>query len=97
MILFLFCPPTDPIFLAVLPVDRKINLVSPSMLHIKQHDTLCCYFVLVIELNIDYEIVGNFAREEEGTENILSALKILKSWNLDWNPLYSMVDCKIEK
>ena len=67
------------------------------MLRIKQRDTLCCYFVLVIKLNIDYEIVGNFVREEEGTENILSALKILKSWNLDWNPLYSMVDCKIEK
>ena len=27
--LFLFCRPTDPIFLAVLPVDQKINLVSP--------------------------------------------------------------------
>ena len=29
IILFLFCRPTDPIFLAVLPVDQKINLVSP--------------------------------------------------------------------
>ena len=54
-------------------------------------------FFLVIKTNIDYEVVGTFVHEEEGTENILSALKILKSWNPDWNPLYSMVDCKIEK
>ena len=27
---FLFCRPTDPIFLAFLPVDQKIDLVSPK-------------------------------------------------------------------
>ena len=27
--LFLFCRPTDPVSFAVLPVDQKINLVSP--------------------------------------------------------------------
>ena len=29
IILFLFCRPTDHIFFAILPVDQKINLVSP--------------------------------------------------------------------
>ena len=28
--LFSFCQPIDPIFFAVLPVDQKINLVSPK-------------------------------------------------------------------
>ena len=30
IILFLFCRPTGPIFFAVLPVDQKINLISPN-------------------------------------------------------------------
>ena len=29
IILFSFCRTTDPIFFAALPVDQKINLVSP--------------------------------------------------------------------
>ena len=29
IILFLFCRPTDPIYLLSLPVDQKMNLVSP--------------------------------------------------------------------
>ena len=32
MILFLFCRQIDPIFFPVLPVDQKINLVSPKVL-----------------------------------------------------------------
>ena len=33
MILFSFRRPTDPIYLAVFPVDQKINLVSPKCLN----------------------------------------------------------------
>ena len=43
--------------------------------------------------NVDCQVVGAFVCEGESTENILTALRILKCWNPDWNPLYSMVDC----
>ena len=54
-------------------------------------------FFMVVKTNVDYEVVGAFVCEEEGTENITSALKILKSWNPDRSPLYSMVDCCSEE
>ena len=50
-------------------------------------------FFMVVKTNVDYEVVGTFVCEGEGTENVMSALKILKSWNPDGSPLYSMVDC----
>ena len=40
-------------------------------------------FFMVVKTNVDYEVVGAFVREVERTENIMSALKILKSWNAD--------------
>ena len=40
-------------------------------------------FFMVVKTNVDYEVVGAFVCEGEGTENIMSALKILKSWNPD--------------
>ena len=49
-------------------------------------------FFMVVKTNVDYEVVGAFVCEGEGTENTMSALKILKSWNSDWSPLCSMVD-----
>ena len=49
-------------------------------------------FFMVVKTNVDYEVVGAFVCDAEGTENIMSALKILKSWNPYWSPLYSMVD-----
>ena len=54
-------------------------------------------FFMVVKTNVDYEVVGAFVCEGEGTENIMSALKKLKSWNPDWSPLYSMVDCCSEE
>ena len=50
-------------------------------------------FFLAVKTNVDYQVVGAFVCEGESTENILAALRILKCWNRDWNPLYSMVDC----
>ena len=38
---------------------------------------------MVVKTNVDYEVVGSFVCEVERTENIMSALKILKSWNPD--------------
>ena len=49
-------------------------------------------FFLTVKTNVDYQVVRAFVCEGESTENILAALRILKSWNPDWNPLYSMVD-----
>ena len=54
-------------------------------------------FFMVVKTNVDYEVVGAFVCEGEGTENIMSALKMLKSWVPDWRPLYSMVDCCSEE
>ena len=56
------------------------------------HFSLC-----LSRLNVDFEVIGAFVCEGEGTENIMSALKKLKSWNPDWSPLYSMVDCCSEE
>ena len=54
-------------------------------------------FFMVVKTNVDYEVVRAFACEREETENIMSGLKILKPWNPDWGPLYSMVDCCSEE
>ena len=51
-----------------------------------------CYalliFFMVVTTNVDYEA---------GTENITSALKILKSWKTNWSPLCNMMDCCSEE
>ena len=54
-------------------------------------------FFVVVKTNVDYQVVGTFVCEGESTDNIFAALKILKSWNPEWNPLYSMVDCCSEE
>ena len=40
-------------------------------------------FFMVVKTNVDYEVVGALVCEGELAENIMSALKILKSWNPD--------------
>ena len=52
---------------------------------------------MMVKTNVNYEVVGTFVCEGERTENIISTLKILKSWNPDWSLLYSMVDCWSEE
>ena len=51
------------------------------------------HFLHVLRSNVANEVVGAFVFVGEGTENIMSALKIQKSLNLDWCPLHSMVYC----
>ena len=58
-------------------------------------------FFMVVKTNVDY-VVGAFVLEGEGegekeTENIMSALKILKSWTPNWSILYNKVDCCSEE
>ena len=37
-------------------------------------------FFLAVKTNVDYQVVGAFVCEDESTENILAALRILKCW-----------------
>ena len=60
-----------------------------------------CYaqplFFMVVKTNVDCELVGAFVCEWKGTEDIMSTLKILKSWNPNCSALYSMADCCSEE
>ena len=71
---------------------RQWNLFVKCYL---QNDSLrtSVVFFWYWKTNVDCQVVGAFVCEGESTENILTALRILKCWNPDWNPLYSMVDC----
>ena len=46
---------------------------------------------------VDYQVVTAFLIEGETTENIITALAIIKGWNPDFNPLYAMIDCSTEE
>ena len=54
-------------------------------------------FFVVVKTNVDYQVVAIFVCEGESTQNILSALQIIKDWNSGWAPLYAMVDCCAEE
>ena len=49
-------------------------------------------FFLVLKTNVNYQIVGSFAIQDETTEAITEALSILKKWNCSWTPKCFMVD-----
>ena len=49
-------------------------------------------FFLALKTNVDYQIVGSFAIQEETTAAITEALGVIKSWNYSWNPKCFMVD-----
>lgn len=49
-------------------------------------------FFLAVKTNVDYQIIGSFAMQDETTIAITEALSILKSWNDNWNPKTFMVD-----
>ena len=55
------------------------------------------HFFMVVKINVDYEAVSAFLSDGEGTENIVSATKVMKSWNPDWSALYNIVDCCFEE
>ena len=44
-------------------------------------------FLMVFKTNVICEVLGVVVREGKGTEIIMSALKILKSWNPSKGPL----------
>ena len=49
-------------------------------------------FFVVVKTNVDYQVVGSFALQDETTEAIKEALSLLKSWNPIWQPKCFMVD-----
>ena len=48
-------------------------------------------FFLAVKTNIDYQIAGSFAAQDETTDAISEADSILKSWNNKWKPLAFIV------
>ena len=49
-------------------------------------------FFLVVKTNVDYQIVATFVSESETFETISKALNVIKSWNVNFQPLYCMTD-----
>ena len=49
-------------------------------------------FFLAVKTNVDYQVVGSFAVQDETTEAISEALSVLKNWNPRWKPKFFMVD-----
>ena len=52
---------------------------------------------LVVKTNVDYQVVGSFAVQDETTVVISEAVSILKKWNPLWKPKLFMVDNCEEK
>ena len=46
---------------------------------------------VAVKTNVDYQVVGSFAIQDEMTDAIAEALK-LKSWNPQWKPRCFMID-----
>ena len=49
-------------------------------------------FFVSVHTNAGYKVVAEFICENENAESIAEALRIIKSWNVGWNPIYFMVD-----
>ena len=49
-------------------------------------------FFVAVKTNVDYQIVGCFAIQDETTGAIAEALSMLKSWNPQWQPRSFMID-----
>ena len=49
-------------------------------------------FFLAVKTNVDYQVVGSFAVQDETTDAISEAVSILKKWDPLWKPNLFMVD-----
>ena len=49
-------------------------------------------YFLVVKTNVDYQIIGSFATQDETSETLVEALSIIKLWNQNWKPTCFMVD-----
>ena len=50
------------------------------------------FFFVTVKTNVDYQVVGSFAIQDETTDAISEVLSMLKSWNPQWKPRYFMID-----
>ena len=54
-------------------------------------------YFLVVKTNVDYQIIGSFATQNETSETLVKALSIIKLWNHNWKPICFMVyNCEEE-
>ena len=50
---------------------------------------------LAVKTNVDYQVVGRFAVQDETTVAISKAVSILKKWNPLWKPkLFTVDNCE---
>ena len=49
-------------------------------------------FFLAVKANVDYQVAGSFAVQDETTDAIFKAVSILKKWNPLQKPKLFMVD-----
>ena len=54
-------------------------------------------FFLAVKTNVDYQVVGSFAVQDETTVAISKAVSILKKWNSLWKAKLFIVDNCEEK
>lgn len=49
-------------------------------------------FFLCVRTNVSYQVVASFVTQDEDNGSISEALRIVKEWNPEWQPRYTMVD-----
>ena len=49
-------------------------------------------FFVAVKTNVDYQVVGSFAIQDETTDAIAEAFSMLKSCNPKWQPRCFMID-----
>ena len=47
-------------------------------------------FFVAVKTNVGYSVVAEVVVQPETAEEITEALRLLASWNLDWQPPYFM-------
>lgn len=50
-------------------------------------------FFITVKTNVQYTAVADFVVQSETSEQIIEAIKVIASWNPEWNPPYFMTDC----
>ena len=86
IILFSFCQPTDPIFFAILPVNQKINLVSPKyiifMLYFPRMDNPI--LILHPKYDVCWLCEQHFQNKEQLSTITSVGFKTLKEYAKKW-------------
>ena len=62
------------------------------MQRIRQHAHFIPLVFLIVKTNVDYQIFGSFAVQDETKSTSVEALSLFLQWNPYWKPLCFMVD-----